>query len=152
VNCAGIFSTNCGTFVGQLQPKWSWNQRTTLSFKPVDVSLLWRHISSFTYQFANSTDPAHPPLFEGTITGTGPFVGRHVNLNKIPAYDYFDLTARFGITDHFDLTLSAFNIFDKQPPIVGGQAGTTTANSGNTFPTTFDALGRRYGAAVRLKF
>jgi outer membrane receptor protein involved in Fe transport len=143
-NCAGVYSTNCGTFVGQLQPKWSWNQRTTLSMKPVDVSLLWRHLSGFHYQFGG--------LFEGPITGTGPLVGKNVNFNKIPAFDYFDLSTRFSITDHFDLTLTAFNIFDKQPPIVGGQAGTTTANSGNTFPTTYDALGRRYGASVRLKF
>jgi outer membrane receptor protein involved in Fe transport len=145
-NCAGVYSVNCGIAIGQLQPKWSWNQRTTLSMKPVDVSLLWRHISSFHYQ-SDLT-----PLFSGQITGTGPFVGKTVDFNKISAFDYFDLTARFGITDHFDLTLSAFNIFDKQPPILGNNAGTTTANSGNTFPSTYDALGRRYGAAVRLKF
>ena len=87
-----------------------------------------------------------------TITGSGPLVGRTINFNRIPAYDYFDLTTRFSITDHFDLTLSAFNIFDKQPPIVGSGAGTTSANSGNTFPSTYDALGRRYSASVRLKF
>jgi outer membrane receptor protein involved in Fe transport len=114
--------------------------------KPVDVSFLWRHLSGFHYQ-SDLT-----PLFSGQITGTGPFVGKTVNFNKIPAFDYFDLTARVGITDHFDLTLSAFNIFDKQPPIVGNNAGTTSADSGNTFPSTYDALGRRYGAAVRLKF
>jgi outer membrane receptor protein involved in Fe transport len=153
VNCAGIFSTNCGTFVGQLQPKWSWNQRTTLSFKPVDVSLLWRHISSFDYQFAD--DPALKLCrgsCTGEIRGVGPLVGKNFDPNHIPAYNYFDLSSRFSITDHFDLTLTAFNIFDKQPPVVGGQAGTTTANSGNTFPTTYDTLGRRYGASVRLKF
>jgi outer membrane receptor protein involved in Fe transport len=158
-NCAGVYSTNCGTFVGQLQPKWSWNQRTTLSFKPLDVSLLWRHISGFHYQTdlaqlgRNCAGPEGTAGVNGcTITGTGPFVGKTINLNRIPAFDYFDLSSRFSITDHFDLTLTAFNIFDKQPPIVGAQAGTTTANSGNTFPTTYDALGRRYGASVRLKF
>ena len=67
-------------------------------------------------------------------------------------WDYFDLSTRFSITDHYDLTLTAFNLFDKQPPNVGNNAGTTTANSGNTFPSTYDALGRRYAATVRLKF
>lgn len=151
-NCAGIYSASCGISIGQLQPKWSWNQRTTLSFKQVDVSLLWRHISSFDYEFAD--DPARK-LCRGTCTGKirgGPFDGKSFDPNHIPAYDYFDLSTRFSITDHYDLTLTAFNILDKQPPIVGSTAGTTPANSGNTFPSTYDALGRRYAATVRLKF
>ena len=157
-NCAGLYSASCGISIGQLQPEWSWNQRTTLSFDAVDVSLLWRHIGKMKY------DPDLPQLgrtcaVEGaagvdgcTITGVGPLVGRTINFNRIPAYNYFDLTARFSVTDHFDLTLAAYNIFDKQPPVVGGGAGTTSANSGNTFPTTYDAFGRRYGATARLKF
>jgi outer membrane receptor protein involved in Fe transport len=157
-NCAGLYSAACGISIGQLQPEWSWNQRTTLAFDAVDVSLLWRHIGKMKY------DPALPQLgrtcaVEGaagvdgcTITGIGPLVGRTINFNRIPAYNYFDLTARFSVTDHFDLTLAAYNLFDKQPPVVGGGAGTTSANSGNTFPTTYDAFGRRYAATARLKF
>jgi outer membrane receptor protein involved in Fe transport len=150
-NCPGLYSASCGIALGQLQPKWSWNQRTTLSFKPVDVSLLWRHISSFKYEFAGDPDNqlCAPDC---TITGNGPFVGRKFDPNHIPAFDYFDLSTRFSITDHYELTLTAFNLFDKQPPIVGNQAGTTTADSGNTFPSPYDALGRRYAATVRLKF
>jgi len=154
-----VYSANCGISIGQLQPKYSWNQRTTLSIKPVDISLAWRHISKFHYQ---SDLPqlgrtcAGPEGAQGvngcTITGVGPLVGKTINFNRIPAYDYFDLTGRFSITDHYDLTLSAFNIFDKQPPVVGNGAGTTSANSGNTFPSTYDALGRRYSASIRLKF
>ena len=167
-NCAGIYSANCGISLGQLQPEWSWNQRTTLALKPVDISLLWRHIGKFKYQsdlpqlgrncVGNDPDgPANSPErqtgIDGClITGIGPFVGRTINFNRIPAFNYFDLTTRFSITDHFDLTLSAFNIFDKKPPMVGGQAGTTGANSGNSFPSTYDPFGRRYGATVRLKF
>ena len=167
-NCAGTYSANCGISLGQLQPEWSWNQRTTLAFKPVDVSLLWRHIGKFEYQkdlpqlgrncVGNDPDgPANSPErqtgIDGClITGFGPLVGKTINFNRIPAFNYFDFTTRFSITDHFDLTLSAFNIFDKKPPIVGAQAGTTGANSGNTFPSTYDSFGRRYGATVRLKF
>ena len=44
------------------------------------------------------------------------------------------------------------NLFDKQPPIVGGEAGSTTFNSGNTFPSTYDALGRRFAASARIRF
>jgi len=157
-NCPGVYSVNCGISIGQLQPEWSWNQRTTLSFKPVDVSLLWRHLSKFEYQSdlppLCDDDPgtASPnPACDGTIQG-GPLDGKSINFNKIPAYNYFDLTTRFSITDHFDLTLSAFNLFDKKAPIVGANGGSTSANSGNTFPSTYDMMGRRYAATVRLKF
>jgi outer membrane receptor protein involved in Fe transport len=166
-NCPGLYSANCGIAIGQLQPKWSWNQRTTLSFKPVDVSLLWRHISSFKYQPGlavlcdtdnpafDPNDPTNPNNNPKGCTGNirnGPFDGTPAQFMSIGQRNYFDLTTRFSITDHFDLTLAAYNILDKQPPIVGNNAGTTSANSGNTFPSTYDALGRRYSASVRLKF
>ena len=144
--CVGYYSANCGNSSGQIQPKYSFNQRTTLKFDKIDVSLLWSHINSVKYE------PGLRPLFVGTVTGRGPIVGRSVNFNKIAAYDYFDLTSRFHVSDNIDLTLSAFNIFDKQPPVVGGQAGTTTANSGNTFPTLYDVVGRSYSATVHFKF
>jgi len=163
-NCPGLYSANCGISVGQLQPDYSWNQRTTLSFKHVDLSLLWRHISKFKYQpdlaplcddDPSTPTPPPPPgstvLCNGTIQG-GPFSGQTINFNRIPSYNYFDLSARFNVTDHFELTLSAFNLFDKKSPIVGTNAGTTTANSGNAFPSTYDVLGRRYSATARIKF
>lgn len=149
--CTGYYSANCGFTLGQLQPKYYFTQRTTLGFSSFDVSLLWRHIDSMKYE------PGLPALFNGTITGvgsgaTGPLVGNSYNFNRIKAYNWFDLSTRFHIGDHIDLTLSAFNIFDKKPPIVGGQAGTTSANSGNTFPSVYDVVGRSYSATARFKF
>jgi len=157
-NCPGVYSANCGISIGQLQPKYSFNQRTTLSIKPVDISLNWRWIDKFHYEFAGVTGAelarnCHNGTPDAcTITGTGPLVGKTFDFNHISAYSYFDLTTRWSITDHFDLTLAAFNIFDKKPPILPNGAGTTSANSGNTFPSTYDVLGRRYSASVRLKF
>ena len=109
-----------------------------MSFDKVDVSLLWRHISGFRSELGG--------LYVGPITGIGPLVGQQVNLNRIPSYDYFDLTTRFSVT------VSAFNLLDKKPPLVGNQAGTTTAGSGNTFPSTYDVIGRRYSVTARLRF
>jgi outer membrane receptor protein involved in Fe transport len=144
--CVGFYSANCGLALGQIQPKFSFNQRTTLNFDDIDVSLLWRHIDGVKYE------PGLPVLFNGAVRGTGPLVGRSFNFNRISAYDYFDLTARFHLTDNFEVTMSAFNLFDKKPPVVGGQAGTTNANSGNTFPSIYDVVGRRYAVTGRLKF
>ena len=44
------------------------------------------------------------------------------------------------------------NLFDKEPPFVGSTIGTTSFNSGNTYPSTYDALGRRYAVSARLRF
>ena len=41
---------------------------------------------------------------------------------------------------------------NRKPPAVGSTIGSTGFNSGNTYPSTFDALGRRYAVSARLKF
>ena len=74
------------------------------------------------------------------------------NFNKIKAYDWFDLTTRFDVTENLGITLTVQNLFDKKPPLVGSSIGTTTYNSGNTYPSTYDAIGRRYGVQAKLKF
>ena len=153
-DCVGYYSANCAS----IQPEYSWNQRTTLSFDDVDVSLYWRHIAGVEYEgqaddfAARGFTATNRNLFRGTITGRGALVGRTADFNRIPSYNYFDLTVRFDITENLELTLQGFNIFDKQPPIVGSSAGTTSFNGGNTYPSTYDAIGRRYAAAVRLRF
>ena len=153
-DCVGYFSANCGS----IQPKYSFSQRTTLSFKSVDVSLLWRYIHKVKYEgqaddfAARGFTTANRNLFSGVITGTSPLVGNSYDFNRIKSYHYFDLTTRFGVTENFDLTVNVYNLFDKQPPLVGNSAGSTAYNSGNTYPSTYDAVGRRYGVAARLKF
>ena len=161
-DCVGFYSTNCGISnglsTGSITPKFSWNQRTTLSFGPVDVSLLWRHISKMRYEgqaadfAARGFSATSRNLFSGTITGRGPLVGRQVNFNQIKAADYFDLTARVNVNDNLEFTLSVQNLLDRDPPVVGSSAGSTTFNGGNTYPSTYDAIGRRFSAGARLKF
>ena len=154
--CVGFYSANCGFPAGQLQPKYSFNERTTLTLGKVDLSMLWRYIGKMRYE------PSLPPLFSGTVTSipsTSPFIndpgnlnGKTVDFNHIPAENYFDFTTRFNVNEHFDLTFTIKNLFDKKAPIVGNTAGSTTANAGNTFPATYDPLGRRFAAGARIKF
>jgi outer membrane receptor protein involved in Fe transport len=151
-SCVGRYGQNCGSpgsagpssSAGSLQPEFTWNQRTTLTFGPVDVSVLWRHISKMKVENGVTA-------FEGTLEA-GALAGKDVNFGRIGAYDYFDLASRVGVSDNFDLTLTVMNLFDKQPPIVGGTIGSTSFNSGNTYPSTYDALGRRYAVGARFKF
>jgi hypothetical protein len=43
-------------------------------------------------------------------------------------------------------------VLDKDPPAVGANVGGTSFNSGNTFPTIYDPIGRSFTMGVRLKF
>ena len=86
------------------------------------------------------------------ITGAGELVGQQVDFNQIPAYDYFDFSTRYTVNDNFELTFTIFNLLDKDPPNVGSSAGSTTFNGGNTFPSTYDTLGRRFAIGARLRF
>ena len=139
--CVGLYSANCAS----IQPEWQTTFRTTLSFENVDVSLLWRHIDGVSYEDGDA--------FVGTVgPNIGVLTGRSVNFNEISSYDYFDLTTRYNVTDNITLTLSVQNLFDKQPPLVGSDVGSTAFNSGNTYPSTYDTQGRRYAAALKLRF
>jgi iron complex outermembrane recepter protein len=151
--CVGLYSSNCGSpgsagpnsSPGSLQPKYSFNQRTTLTFGTIDVSLLWRHISHMR---------AEPGVvaFGGPTLTTGALAGEKVNFGRISAYNWFDLSTRIGVSDNFDFTLTVQNLLNKQPPIVGSTIGSTSFNSGNTYPSTYDTLGRRFAVSGRLKF
>ena len=154
-DCVGYYSANCG----QPIPEWQWSLRTTLAFDNVDVSLLWRHIGGTKYEglagdfAARGFDEDSRFLFEGTLPASaGTLAGQQEDFNTIGSFDYFDLTTRFHVLENLTLTLGVQNLFDKKPPLVGGEAGSTTFNSGNTFPSTYDSIGRRYVAAARIRF
>ena len=133
--CVGFYSVNC-SFTGSIQPKWQSSLRTTLGFDAFDISVLWRHIDGVQQEPQDVIDQ-------------GPFFG---TFGKIPSYDYFDLTGRVNVLENITLVMTVSNLFDKQPPVVGSSAGSTSFNSGNTFPSTYDSLGRRYNVQVNVKF
>jgi iron complex outermembrane receptor protein len=156
--CVGFYSPNCGSpgsagpnsAAGSLQPKFSWNQRTTLTFGDIDVSLLWRHVSRMRVE---------PGIFPHTYNcddngpiASGALAGECLDFRTMKAHDLFDLAFRFGVSENFDLTATVINLLDKDPPIVGSTIGSTSFNSGNTYPSTYDALGRRFAIGARLKF
>ena len=141
--CVGYYSTSCGN----PQPKLQWNARTTLNFGGTDISVLWRHLDGVAVEPIAPT----PQVFGGVPTTGGPATV-FAAFQKIPAYDYFDLSARQSIGENLQFTFAVLNLFDKNPPLVGNTIGGTGPNSGNTFPSVYDALGRRFTVAVRLKF
>lgn len=133
-DCVGLYSVNCAS----IQPKFSWSVRNTLTFGAADVSLLWRYIDGVKYEDGDA--------FVGELNG------RQVDFNSIPAEHYFDLTGRFHASDELTFTLTVQNLLDNQPKVVGNSIGSTSYNSGNVYPSTYDALGRRYTVAAKFRF
>jgi outer membrane receptor protein involved in Fe transport len=129
IDCKGFYGTQCGNPL----PEMRWTQRTSWSKGPFGVSLLWRHLGSAKVEPAQLAD-----TFD--------------QFEKIGAYDYFDLSASWQYNDNFGVQLSVVNLTNEDPPVVGNEAGTTSANNGNTFPSVYDTLGRVYAIGVNVKF
>ena len=50
------------------------------------------------------------------------------------------------------LSANVNNMFEKDPPVVGNEAADTGSNSGNTFPSHYDTVGRVYVFGVTATF
>jgi outer membrane receptor protein involved in Fe transport len=72
------------------------------------------------------------------------------NLNdatdKIPAIGYLDLLASYDLTDNLTLRFNVNNVMDELPPTYSPSV------QGNTDPSTYDVLGRRYTVGLTAKF
>ena len=164
-DCVGFYSINCSS----IQPEFSFSQRTTLAFDDVDLSLRWRFIDAVEYEprqlFADFADADSAnrdengallpvadqdcPDFQGEDPG-GCVV--QPDFRSISAEHYFDLTAVWRAAENFTFTAAVLNLFDNEPKVVGSNIGSTSYNSGNTYPSTYDAIGRRFSVSARLNF
>ena len=129
--CVGFFSSNCGNVQSEVQ----FNQRVTWTKDIYGVSLRHRYLSSVDLE----------PAFAETSNILPEF-------SEISSFNYFDGTVTADLTDFAQFSFTVDNIFDRDPPEVGSNVGSTAFNTGNTFPTVYDALGRSYTAALRLRF
>jgi outer membrane receptor protein involved in Fe transport len=141
--CVGLYSSNCAS----IQPDLTYNWRNTVGWRNLDVSLVWRFIASAEYE-DRDTDTA----FTGTLPDERDADLGSVNFNETGDYDVFDLSARYQVTDNISIRAVISNVFDEDPPLTGAFIGATGYNSGNTYPSTFDTLSRRYNLAINVKF
>lgn len=126
-DCLGYYSTSC-TPSHDLKSLL----RTTWNVADLSLSLAWRYYSDL------EVEPGTGPWFE-------PF-------STIPSASYFDFGVGYKAPFNAEVTLSVNNLTDKRPPIVGSDIGSTTENSGNTFPQWYDVLGRYYNLGVTFRF
>mgnify|MGYP003673241591 FL=1 len=72
---------------------------------------------------------------------------------NIDDYDYLDAYVSYNLWDErVRISVGIDNITDEDPPVLGNEAGDTSSNSGNTFPSNYDTLGRMYTFGARLSF
>ena len=128
VDCKGIYGTSCDPV-----PEFRSVLRTQWYRGDLDASLLWRHIGAMDIQ-ANESAAAFPEF------------------RSVDAQDYFDLTFGYTWNDTIRLSLLVANVFDEDPPILGNETGSTSFNSGNTFPSLFDTMGRTYSVNAKMSF
>ncbi|WP_206741428.1 TonB-dependent receptor plug domain-containing protein [Hyphomonas chukchiensis] len=128
IDCLGKFGNDCYP-----TPEFRFQQRSTWSMGPASLSLNWRHLGEVEIQ-----DSQKANTFDG--------------FEKIKAQNYFDLTGSYQINDMVGLTVGVRNLFEEDLPVVGNEAGSTDANSGNTFPSTYDVFGRTYTIGLKATF
>ncbi|WP_340676989.1 TonB-dependent receptor [Paraglaciecola sp.] len=128
IDCKGRFGTTCSP-TSDLR----WVQRTTWSWNDLTISALWRHMSSVDIQSDQVAD-----TFD--------------QFESIDSYNYVDLFASYQYGKHTRFTFGIDNVFEKDAPVLGGEVGQTAFNSGNTFPSSYDNLGRMYKMGVNFTF
>lgn len=128
IDCKGLFGTSCDP-ISELRLV----QRTTWEVNDFTVSAQWRHIGAVDIE----------PIEKDGVFEPFQHIGSH---------NYIDLFGSYHATDHITFTAGVDNLFDKEPPVVGNEAGSTRANSGNTFPSGYDVLGRIYKVGMKVSF
>lgn len=142
-DCAGYYGPTCEN------PRPKWRHKLRATFRTAGgfaLSGQWRYLSSVKVEYRNPSDTfTHSPIYAQDA--------------KIGAQSYFDLTMTYDFGDHLTWRLGATNLLDKQPPLVssGSSSGINSACSGtycsgNTYPGTYDALGRYVFTGVTMNF
>ncbi|MEQ1497688.1 MAG: TonB-dependent receptor [Novosphingobium sp.] len=138
-NCAGYYGTTCGGPA----PKWRHKLRMTLNTKMgISLSGQWRYFGPVDVDYKNPSSSLS---------------GNYYNFSStIQSQSYFDLSMTANVGRNFSWRLGVNNLLDKEPPLVTSGSGAFGASAGgsngNTYPGTYDALGRYIYTGVTLDF
>ncbi|MBT9499601.1 MAG: TonB-dependent receptor [Burkholderiaceae bacterium] len=133
-DCVGLYGPNkCGSPNPEWRHKIRGNWASPWGF---DLSVTWRHLSKVTLQTASDN-----PLLKGTPNAVE---------RELAAQNYLDLAGSWKVTKGLTLSGGINNLLDKDPPITSQLA--TGAGNGNTYPSVYDALGRKIFLSATYKF
>lgn len=154
-NCSGYYGPICSNFgSGAGAPVFRWRHQlsTTWStpYSGLDLTATWRYYSPVALEQL-SPNPnlqlgfgsAGASIANGGISNTDAYIS---------SYSYLDLTAAMKLPGNVTVRLGVNNIFDKNPPVIGGSNLPSIAGNGNTMPQVYDALGRYIFGEVMVQF
>ena len=121
-DCAGVISPVC-------YPNPDWRHTASATYDSTSwwaLTARWRYIGSMDYD--GETDL--------------------IVADNVDAHNYLDLNAVFRFMDTHDMVIGVNNIFDKEPPMMGG----TISSNGNTMVGFYDTLGRFFFADLTLRW
>ncbi len=141
-NCAGYYGTTCGGPA----PEWRHKLRATLSTKSgLGFSAQWRYFGPVAIDYTNPSSS-----LAGNFYNFG---------SRIASQSYFDMSISANVGNNFSWRLGVNNMLDRQPPLVtsgsgafGASACAGTVCNGNTYPGTYDSLGRYLYTGITLDF
>ena len=106
-------------------PKWKSFTNLSYSYGPATLAFRWRHLPKMK-DVTSVTRPASPAA-------------------GVPNYDIFDANLAVDLQERYRVVLGVTNLFDKDPPVVGGVLGQTQ-------PGTYDIIGRAFYASLTARF
>lgn len=133
--CAGLFGTTCG----EPTPEFKWTSRASFTDGPLTTSIRWRHLGSIDDDAGGA---------------------------QIDSYDLLDLTFAATVSEQLTINVGVTNLFDTLPSAPTFDANGIVNNLGslnslllgdnqeqaNTYPSTYDVLGRRFFISAAFKF
>lgn len=127
-DCAGMINQSCNT------AEWRHIASLRYSIDRYTAGLRWRYIGEKDYK-GNSGQ---------SLTTDRILVG---NGNKLSAYNYLDLSGSVQLGDYTTWTIGVNNVFDREPPMVGG----TVVLNGNSVGG-YDQAGRYLFTSLAFNF
>lgn len=124
IECAGRFGATCGLEVRRALPRYRHRTDLSIAGDAVTLRATWRLEGAVR-------DDARATVF---------------TVERIPAQHYIDLAVSFDVGREATFILGVDNVFDRQPPLAFGNAA-----DANTFPQSYDVLGRRFGASFTMR-
>lgn len=123
LQCIGFYAGACGS------PNPAWRHNFSVSWQTpwdgLDITAIWRYYGEVTSQ---------------------------LDAYNIPGYSHFDLNTSFDIYKGIRAQVGVNNVFDKDPPIVNSADCPVGPCNNNTFPGSYDALGRFLYVHVTAQF
>jgi len=114
-----------GANCGNPQAKYKWTSRASFIDGPLTSTVRWRHVGA-------TRDDDDTSLY---------------TVERLKAYNLIDLAFSLDITDQYNLSAGINNLLNKKPPIIGANA-----EQANTYPGTYDVLGRDFFVSANFRF